>query len=493
MENTPCRENRPNILWICTDQQRFDTLGCMGNHFVRTPHLDWLSTEGATFENCYTQSPVCAPSRGAFLTGRYPRTCGMRQNGSFIFDNEVLLPKILSNAGYTCGLVGKLHLAPCHPSVCRGMEKRIDDGYSWMCWSHQDGGSPIVNEYKIWLMEKGKDYKSTPRDDCPYVENGMPEELHHTTFCFEKAFQFMKTCQDAGNPFFLSLNCYDPHNSLNPPEEYLARYLEHLDEIELPNYCPGELDGKPVFQMQDHTGEYGHSNGHPYKKKHPYDSMTEFDHRMQRAAYWAMVDLIDAQAGKLFRKMRESGMLDNTLIIFMSDHGEMLGDHGIYQKGPFFYDCAVKVPLIFRYPEKIPAGLRSAALVELIDLPQTILDFCGLPAHPGMMGKSLYPILTGQADPSWHHDSVYCEYLNAMNWHQCPDAFCTMLFDGRYKIVSAHGTGTGEIYDLKEDPTETNNLWNHPACVPLKMELLGKLCDRIAFTCDPLPERIAVW
>ena len=121
---------RPNILWICTDQQRFDTLGCYGNTFVRTPNLDRLAEAGTLFENAFSQSPVCTPSRASFLTGRYPRTCRTRQNGADIPAQEVLVTRILADAGYVCGLSSKLHLSTCNPSACETMERRIDDGYA---------------------------------------------------------------------------------------------------------------------------------------------------------------------------------------------------------------------------------------------------------------------------------------------------------------------------------------------------------------------------
>ena len=128
--------SRPNILWICTDQQRWDTLGCYGNPYVHTPHIDRLASEGVLFERCFSQSPVCTPSRASFLTGRYPRTTRCRQNGQDIPDDEVLVTRLLADAGYVCGLAGKLHLSACNPSVTPEMEPRIDDGYEVFHWSH---------------------------------------------------------------------------------------------------------------------------------------------------------------------------------------------------------------------------------------------------------------------------------------------------------------------------------------------------------------------
>ncbi|NHZ87196.1 MAG: sulfatase-like hydrolase/transferase, partial [Planctomycetia bacterium] len=158
--------NKPNILWICSDQQRWDTLGCYGNSFVRTPNIDRLAGQGVLFERSYSQSPVCTPSRASFLTGRYPRTTLCRENGQNIPENTILVTKLLADAGYTCGLSGKLHLSACEPEVCKVMEPRIDDGYSEFHWSHHAGeGWGFNNEYWAWLREQGVRYETKPHPD----------------------------------------------------------------------------------------------------------------------------------------------------------------------------------------------------------------------------------------------------------------------------------------------------------------------------------------
>lgn len=181
---------KPNILWICTDQQRWDTLGVTGNRHVRTPNVDRLAAGGAHFANAYCQSPVCSPSRGSFLTGRYPRTARMRQNGADIPDDEVLVTKLLADGGYTCGLSGKLHLSACHPSVAPATERRIDDGYSAFHWSHHPGhyGGKLnwpLNEYNLWLIERGKEYHADSYRGSKYVNAGPAAEVHQTTWCAE--------------------------------------------------------------------------------------------------------------------------------------------------------------------------------------------------------------------------------------------------------------------------------------------------------------------
>ena len=478
---------RHNILWICSDQQRFDTLGCYGNAFVRTPHLDRLAEGGVLFENAFAQSPVCTPSRASFLTGRYPRTTRCRQNGQAIPETEVLVTKVLADAGYVCGLSGKLHLAPCHPNACRDIERRIDDGYEEFHWSHHPGPDWPMNEYILWLEEKGVAFEQREHPRSKFVRTSVPAEHHQTTWCAEKAIDFMEKHADGAAPWLFSVNMFDPHHAFDPPAEYLERYLERLDDIPLPNYVEGELDGNPVFQQIDHRGAYGSANGFAPGR------MTDTDQRMIRAAYWAMVDLIDVQVGRMMKALERTGQLEDTLVIFTSDHGEMLGDHGIYMKGPHFYECAVHVPLIVSCPASVRGGRRSPALVELVDLAQTLCDAGRIDHHPGMQGKSLWPMLAGDAPLDRHRDDVYCEYYNALTSHTDPKAFATMVRTARHKLVAYHGVEPGELYDLQADPNETRNLWNETDRVTLKAELLKRLCDRLAETVDPLPEREGPW
>jgi len=478
---------KPNILWICSDQQRWDTLGCYGNPFVSTPNLDRLAQGGTVFDHAYSQSPVCTPSRAGFLTGRYPRTTRCRQNGQDIPDDEVFVTKLLAEAGYVCGLSGKLHTSACHPSVCKIMERRIEDGYSEFHWSHHAGaGWGQANEYWAWLAQRGARFESRPHADSKWVHTGMPEELHQTTWCAEKAVEFIRARARKDRPWLFSVNMFDPHHGFDPPKTRLDRYMDKIDDIPLPLHVEEELDGKPAYQSCDHHGAYGQRGGFPFSE------MTPKDHRLLRAAYWAMCDLIDAQIGCLLDALRETNQIENTIVVFMSDHGEMLGDHGIYLKGPYFYEPAIRVPLIVSWPGRIKPQ-RATALVELTDLAQTLLDAVGLPHHDGMQGKSLWPLLTGRSDPHTHRDDVYCEYYNAMPWHREPTAQLTMARTDRFKIVVDHAHNHGELYDLISDPAEHRNLWNDSSLRELKCQMLLRLCNRMAWTVDPLPRRRAAW
>ena len=475
---------KPNILWICTDQQRFDTLGCMGNPFVRTPNLDALAESGVLFEHAYCQHPMCTPSRASFLTGRYPRATGVRQNGQSIPAREALVTKLLSDAGYVCGLSGKLHVSTVYPSVSPGTEPRIADGYDEFHWMHHPWPDWPTNEYYHWLRERGVTYADEQHPGSPHVRFGMPEAHHPTTWCAEKAINFIEACAGFDHPWLFSVNFFDPHHIFDPPREYLERYLDRLDEIPLPNYTPGELDSKPHLQQADHASQFDGLS---------FDDMSEECHRLSIAAYWAMCDLIDVQVGRLLEALDRTGQRDNTIVLFTSDHGEMLGDHGIYYKGPYCYDPAVRVPLIVAMPPAATRGVRSGALVELVDLAPTLLDAAGLEVHPGTQGRSLWPLLTGRADPDTHRDDVYCEsYDNDAATNQ-PHAYLTMVRTRTHKLSAVHGIDEGELYDLAADPNETHNLWNAPDHQDVKIAMLKRLSDRMAFTVDPLPDRSGPW
>ncbi|HEX8234861.1 MAG TPA: sulfatase-like hydrolase/transferase [Abditibacteriaceae bacterium] len=480
---------RPNILWICTDQQRFDTLGCYGNPLVHTPNLDRLAASGTLFERAFCQNPLCTPSRASFLTGRYPRTTRTRQNGQSIPTDEKLVTRLLADADYRCGLAGKLHLSACAPKACPDLERRIDDGYSTFHWSHHPDGDWPSSEYNQWLAAQGIKYSRKSFRGSSYVETSMAPEYHQTSWCAEKAIDFIHAQANMEQPWLFSVNCYDPHHPFDPPEEYLQRYLDRLDEIPLPNYILGELEDKPGVQRTDHRGAYGGQ-----RKLYPFNRMTKDDHRLIRAAYWAMCDLIDAQVGRMLEALESTGQRDNTLVVFMSDHGEMLGDHGFYLKGPFFYEPAVRVPLIISWPGVVQANQRSSALVELVDLAPTLLEACDQPVYGGMQGHSLWPLLTGKAPANHHRDDVYCEHYGTT--HHKPGqtgAYATMVRTDRYKLVAIHGEKFGELYDLQRDAAETNNLWCDPAHQAIRMELLQRLCDRMAWTVDPLPQREAAF
>ena len=215
------KANGPNILWVCTDSQRWDTLGCYGNSWVHTPHADRLAGEGVRFTHAYAQNPLCQPSRGCFLTGRYPVTTRLRQNGTDIPKDEVLVTRRFDEAGYVCGLVGKLHLSACDhriverpqeddPEACfRGTERRIRDGYAEFHWDHCPVARYRSSAFTQWVEAQGGSFERPAREDCRWVRHGMPEALHQTTWCFDTAAGFVRRYRDSRYPWVLTINPFE--------------------------------------------------------------------------------------------------------------------------------------------------------------------------------------------------------------------------------------------------------------------------------------------
>lgn len=465
----------PNILWICSDQQRFDTLRTLGNSLIRTPNIDRLAENGVTFTSAYCQSPVCSPSRASFLTGRYPRTTRCRQNGQTIPADERLLPRILKDHGYRCGLSGKLHLSSCSDGK---VETRIDDGYDEFYWSHHPQPDWPENCYQQWLNKKGVcwDELYAARED-DYVKAGVPTEYHQTTWCAEMAIDFIRN--QGETPWLFSVNMFDPHHPFDPPAEYLERY--DPAQMPLPKWSSGELDEKTTFQRLDHQWAHNTAGGMRV------DAISPAQSQRITAAYYAMIELIDDQVGRMLDALEETGQMHNTIVVFMSDHGEMLGDHGLYLKGPHFYEEAVHVPLIMQWPNRFQRGLRSDALVELVDLVPTFCDAVGISIEPQIQGKSLFGICSGNQDSDVHRNEVYCEYTNSWTHHR---SYGSMLRTRTHKIIVYHGIDEGELYDLREDPDEFTNLWNDSASTGVKIEMMKRAFAASVFTMDPLPQRL---
>ena len=470
---------RPNILWICTDQQRYDTIHALGNEHIRTPNLDRLVAEGVAFSRAYSQSPICTPSRACFLTGRYPSTLHVNRNGNAYFPHPAqLITRMLAHTGYQCGLAGKLHLSAAQGRV----EMRIDDGYRFFKWSHHPKPEPFwpteQHAYQRWLRDQGVDWSEAYGGEAPEgwdvqtsYRPGIEARYHQTTWCANEAIAFMT--EEREGPWLMSVNPFDPHPPFDPPGEFLARM--DMGSMPLPLFQDHELQSQLAFDGIDHQTD---------KPQSPSD----YDARGMVAAYYAQIELIDEQVGRMLGALEASGQRENTIVIFMSDHGEMLGDHGLVLKGCRFYEGAVHVPLIVSWPGHLKEGLCSDALVELTDIVPTLLQLTGLPIPTNVQGLSLASILTGLADPTEHREFVRCEYHDALVRPHASHA--NMIFDGRYKLVVYHGQDIGELYDLEEDPHEFHNLWGAPGTLPLQSELTRTLFDALMLATDEGQPRV---
>ncbi len=482
---------RPNILFICTDQQRSDALGCYGNPHIQTPAIDALAADGVLFERCIVQSPVCAPSRASLMTGQYPRTHGLWGNGVALPDHQPLFTKALAESGYDCGSIGKMHLSACFGGRT---ERRLDDGFRFFAWAHDPSHGSPDNAYHQWLEGNFPDLYaeaigSDERKDRQAVTfDTMPTEAHYSRWTSATAIDFLESARDPEKPFFLWVNFYDPHHPFVAPQDYLDRY----DPATLPEPVgfPGELETKPEIQRQASAESYaGHARG-----------FTTYDGKeIQQiiAAYYAMVSLIDYEVKRILDRLDALGLTEDTIVIFTSDHGEMLGDHQLLLKGPMLYEPAVRVPLIMRWPGHLPAGERRGDLVEWIDLNPTFLELAHLPPLPGNQGISLLPLAAGDADAETRGWAL-CEYLNSGHPYD-PPVFLSMLRTDSHKLIVQHGPPatsrlrTGELYDLRADPHELHNLWDDPGAATIRIEMERMLLDVFVATENRSQQREAYW
>lgn len=466
----------PNILWYCTDQQRFDTIGALGNPHVETPAIDRLVREGVAFTHAYCQSPICTPSRSSYMTGMYPARVHNCRNGNRSFDHHPpLISKLIADAGYDCGMIGKFHLQ----SSGMRTEPRLDDGCRYWKFSHAPRDDWAEgHDYAEWVREQGGDLNALRAGD-----DHVPPELHQTKWASDRAIEFLE--QDRGDqPWMLTINVYDPHPPFIPPKIYADRFD--------PAAMPGpHFEAEDVAAQERLTGvDFQTDSAHP----------DAFDGKKQQALYYAMIAQIDDQFARIVEHLERTGQRENTVIIFSSDHGEMLGDHGLLFKGCRFYEGLVRVPLIFSLPGRFQEDVQSHALVELLDMSATILDLAGVDVPAYFQGRSLSGLLTGEAADHAHRDFVRCEYYDALDaafiGSGAPDrpagalkieeshvgTFGTMYRDGRYKLCVYHGHPVGELFDLENDPWEHNNLWDDASRQQIKCDLLKANFDAAMLT-----------
>jgi arylsulfatase A-like enzyme len=492
------RDLPPNILWICTDQQRHDTIHALGNESIHSPQLDRLCRTGVAFTRAYCQNPVCTPSRASFLTGRYPSSIHVNTNGNAFFPEGVpLISGLLAERGYRCGLSGKLHLA----SAWMGRERRTDDGYAEFHYSHDPfhgagrggriaeiggtDGTGGCNDYLDWLRNQGvgpedvferialnpSDFQSLGAEYRGYKPD-IPARLHQTVWCTDRAADFISRGGDQA--WFFSLNVFDPHPPFDAPDEYRLRY-------------PQDRLTPPLFRESD-LAAYEYLSGVYFQSCARRPGEREM---RNLASYYGMMELIDDQVGRLLDLLESSGQRENTLVIFGSDHGEMLGDHGLTGKGCRFYEGAVHVPLIMSWPGHFREGVKCGELVELTDIAPTLAELAGL-SMSEVHGRSLSALLRGEGGER-RREFVRCEYYNALNMFapdepaRNPPCHATMYFDGRYKLNLYHELDRGELYDLQSDPGEFHNLWNQPDFLPLREELTRKSFNASVVVQDPGP------
>ena len=364
-----------NILLLYTDQLRADALQCSGNPLVSTPHLDRLAQQGILFENAFANNPVCMPSRMSLFSGQYPSSLGITCNGIPLPQNVPILSGILQRAGYQTANIGKLHFQNHSNRDHSAPHPRY--GFDTLLMSDEPGC--YEDAYLAWVRSRDPDAVDLCRCDTPpawtglpvrvhrrdryvpYIFNG-PEDMTHSAFVAAETCQFL---QSATSPFFCVAGFYAPHEPLNPPRRFVEMY--DADDMPLPNVAP--------------------EDSHP--------DYTNPEWRQIRAYYYALISHVDDCIGKILVTLKQQNLDQNTIVIFTSDHGEYLGDHGRVQKGAPGYDVCIHVPLIISDPQIHCRGIQSASLVETVDISISILELVGIQSPPTFQGRSFAPLLRG--------------------------------------------------------------------------------------------------
>jgi arylsulfatase len=468
---------RPNIIVITTDQQRYDTLGVTGNAIIRTPNIDALAREGVFFSRAYCQNTVCIPSRACLHTGRYTHQHGVHYMESEIDTTPALPPwektfmERLQDAGYYSGAFGKIHMMQpkgYHETALTGGK-----GSRWTRSIGQDiGPAPLGPAYAGWLEQKRPGayeqiYRQRREPEYKtqrgaYV-NVLSDEEYVETWIAEGAMDFLKRQTGSADPFFLWVGFCAPHGPFDPPKRYTDLYRP--DDMPLPESFIPDSDDPRVPSVET----------------------------MQRmiAFYYALVSCIDEKVGQIIKTLERNGQRENTVIVFTSDHGEMLGDKNRFGKG-CFYEPVIRMPTLIYHPRTSRPYIHSG-LVETFSIAPTLLECAGIQPPVQMAAESLLPaLLDGKPDApvapaASGRDCVLCEYVSNDRSRQ---EICVRT--DSYKLImqfplSSSGTSpeVQELYDLGADPLEEDNRYNDPSLSGIRNDLKDLALRRVLATSVP--------
>jgi arylsulfatase A-like enzyme len=426
---------RPNILLIHADQHRFDCLGAYGNPDIRTPHIDALAGEGVRFENSFCPYPVCTPSRYSLLSGRYVHEHRGWSNHCTLLPGVETFPTILKDAGYRTKAVGKMHFTPTY----------FDVGFEEMILSEQDGPGRWDDDYHRQLREKGlvdgndledqnREYRDHARpeywDTFGALPSNLPSEYHSTNWIADRAAETVEQWDASGN--MLMVGFIKPHHPFDPPSEMCDAY------------DPEKLPLLPGWTNECLPHDQALSKGY-----FPNADLTEASLRRVMAYYYATIEHIDQQVGRLVEILKRKGLYENTMIIYTSDHGDYMGFHHLLLKGNYMYDPLIKVPLIIKYPGQDRGGSVSDALVSNVDLAPTILRQAGCRPAPAMGGNDL-----AGPEGDGARDVVFAESRGGAE---------AMARTKTRKLLLNPKRKTAFLYDLEKDPLELTNRYDDPA------------------------------
>lgn len=454
-------ETRPNILFVMADQLIPFLTGAYGHPVVQTPNMERLAREGVRFDAAYTPSPVCGPARSCLMTGQYVSTIGAWDNAAPLACDRPTFAHYLSLAGYDTVLAGKMHFVG--PDQLHGYDRRFNTNiypadFAW---------TPVRGEQHASERSHALQYQ----DDAIHIGRwsqflSYDEEVHFRSLEYLRA-----KAEDNGArrqrgdpviPFFLTVSYHHPHEPFWPPQRYWDLYEDAA--IEIPDF---QEDLDRSLSAMDRWLNHFHGVAKAERLRDPQSL------RRLRRAYYALVTYVDDKLGELLDELARSGLADNTIVIFTSDHGDMLAEKGMVQKRTF-YEWSSRIPLIVRLSDGRHAGTTRPEAVNLIDLWPTFLEMAGVDSWLPVDGKSLVGLLTGDDRPpegadQWH---TFCEYHS-----QGVHAPCFMLRQGRFKYIYVHGHDE-QLFDLEADPTERHNLAADPAHADLAAAMRLRILER---------------
>ena len=531
---------RPNFLFIVTDQHRADHLGCYGHPVVKTPNIDSIAARGRRFDKFYVACAICQPNRSTMMTGRMPSLHGVRHNGVPLDLQQNTFVDLMRLQGYRTALIGKSHLmnmTPLEPRYGRpepaagktpvpeGFEHAVPVDHdseiydqehpkNWLEGSDFEVTLPfygfdhvdlqtghadqVSGDYTRWLETKypnSNDLKG-PENALPHDytaaqawRTAIPEELYPSSYITEKSLDYLDhhVASNADDPFFMMMSYPDPHHPFTPPGKYWDMYKP--EDMPVPDSFFSNTQPPPnvawAHQRRDDGNQVTSGQG-------LFAAASEQEVREVMALTCGMITMIDDSIGQVLGKLEDLGIADNTVIVFTSDHGDLLGDHQLILKGPIHYDGLIRVPFIWAdTPDRVNQG-ATAAVSGTLDLAQTFLDRADLEPYYGIQGRSLLPEIGGAEDQGPGCALIEQEDQRDYFGLDAPIRLRTFVTN-RYRMTIYHGHDWGEIYDLQEDPSEINNLWDDPSCVGLKADLMEQLARQQMALTDfgPLPTKQA--
>jgi len=454
--------DRPNIIFIITDQQRFDTIRSLGFDYMDTPNLDRLVAEGVHFNQCHITAGSCAPARASLFKGYYPHTTGILKNADQWRRSWI---ELLNDAGYHCTNIGKMHTWPFETPlgfderyVVENKDRYYEGRYYFDEWDKGLAARGLIKQQRE-LYRKLPDYG----ERLGAFDWELPEDTHPDMFVGNMASWWIRSYPTT-QPLFLQVGFPGPHPPYDPVPRYAEPYLKK--DLPLLEVTAEELENQPPAfkELRVHNSEVDHDSVF-----HKLEPTHEQRHR-QRAYYLANVTMIDEKVGEIMEALEEKGYLENSVIIFTSDHGDCLTDHGHSQKWTM-YDTITRVPLIVWSPGRFPAGHAVDVLCQQMDLGPTILELAGVETPPTLEAINMLPALEGK--PWEGRDYVYAEQARDGILTGCK--FMTMIRSNRWKLVHFLDEPHGQLFDLQNDPDEVDNLWDKPDHEEAKQSMLAEL------------------